>query len=119
MQTIPQSAAMLMLLAGCTAASVSPAGFSVTNLRTEYLENPLGLDKARPRFSWELKFTMHTLFVAHYLANKAGATLDLVSWPEYTLSKPKPVERIANQGTRGLEQASYRLKVGDWDSGAV
>ena len=25
----------------------------------------------------------------------------------------------ANQGTRGLEQASYRLKVGDWDSGAV
>ena len=57
-----QSAAMLMLLAGCTAASVSPAGFSVTNLRTEYLENPLGLDKARPRFSWELKVCVIFIF---------------------------------------------------------
>lgn len=27
----------------------------VTNLRTEYQENPLGLDTARPRFSWKME----------------------------------------------------------------
>jgi len=29
-------------------------GVSVQNLRTEYLENPLGIDRAQPRLSWEL-----------------------------------------------------------------
>ena len=29
-------------------------GLQVANLRTEYLANPLGLDKAAPRFTWEL-----------------------------------------------------------------
>ena len=30
-------------------------GVSVTNLRTEYLENPLGLDRLQPRFQWEIE----------------------------------------------------------------
>ena len=30
-------------------------GVSVGNLRTEYLENPLGLDKLQPRFQWEIE----------------------------------------------------------------
>ena len=42
---------MLPLLLGVATAT---APFSVRNLRTEYLENPLGLDKAHPRFTWEL-----------------------------------------------------------------
>ena len=28
---------------------------NVENLRTEYLENPLGLDTGKPHFSWQLK----------------------------------------------------------------
>ena len=32
-----------------------PAPVGVTNLRTEYLENPLGLDKLQPRFQWEIE----------------------------------------------------------------
>eukprot|EP01045_Picozoa_sp_COSAG04_P036369 COSAG04_NODE_8817_length_927_cov_2.205314_1_plen_128_part_10 len=28
---------------------------TIENLRTEYLENPLGLDKPAPRFAWELQ----------------------------------------------------------------
>lgn len=27
---------------------------SITHLRYEYLENPLGVDEARPRFGWQL-----------------------------------------------------------------
>jgi hypothetical protein len=50
----------LMLLLAAAAAAVasgreSPASptISVTNLRTEHLINPLGLDKPHPRFTWE------------------------------------------------------------------
>ena len=41
-------AAMLVLLAGGGLA------VTVTDLRTEYLENPLGLDRLHPRFQWSL-----------------------------------------------------------------
>ena len=44
-----------MLLVAFAAVAANAAGFSVTNLRTEYMENPLGLDKPRPRFTWELR----------------------------------------------------------------
>ncbi|MGI8485513.1 MAG: hypothetical protein ACR2OU_14775 [Thermomicrobiales bacterium] len=33
------------------------AGLQISNLRTEYLEDPLGVDSARPRLSWELTST--------------------------------------------------------------
>ena len=43
-------APLLLLLAGpCLCASVA-----VTNLKTEYLTNPLGLDRLQPRFQWDL-----------------------------------------------------------------
>jgi alpha-L-rhamnosidase len=31
------------------------AALSITNLRCEYLENPLGIDAAQPRLSWVLE----------------------------------------------------------------
>jgi alpha-L-rhamnosidase len=41
---------LLLLLSGpCLFASVA-----VTNLKTEYLTNPLGLDRLHPRFQWDL-----------------------------------------------------------------
>ena len=46
----PRVAALSALFVSqCNGLSVQ-----ITNLRTEYLENPLGLDVARPRFTWEL-----------------------------------------------------------------
>lgn len=42
--------AMLVILA---AASCSDRNF-ITNLRTEYMTEPLGIDVAQPRFSWEM-----------------------------------------------------------------
>jgi len=36
------------------AVEINPASVEVTNLRCEYLRQPLGLDVAKPRLSWEL-----------------------------------------------------------------
>ena len=52
---LPHVRALALLLAGCAvpvAAQQAPS-----RLRTEYLENPIGIDAARPRFSWALEHT--------------------------------------------------------------
>ena len=33
----------------------APSSFTVTALRTEYKENPLGIDALKPRLSWQLR----------------------------------------------------------------
>ena len=49
----------LLLLLPLLAAAMLPvsanAAPSLVDLRTEYLDNPLGLDVAAPRFSWQLQ----------------------------------------------------------------
>ena len=35
--------------------STALADLTITNLRTEYRENPLGVDEARPRLMWQLE----------------------------------------------------------------
>jgi len=46
---------LVMILAGDEAAVATQAVVRVTGLRCEYLETPLGIDRDRPRLSWELK----------------------------------------------------------------
>lgn len=43
-----------MLLATALLLPTLLSGATIENLRTEYLVNPLGLDKSAPRFTWEL-----------------------------------------------------------------
>ena len=43
-----------MLLVLVLAGAGSGLAATLTDLRTEYLENPLGLDRPRPRFQWTL-----------------------------------------------------------------
>ena len=38
----------------CALAASAEPPLSVTNLRCEYKTNPIGIDIAEPRFSWEL-----------------------------------------------------------------
>jgi len=46
---------LILLLTAIWMCSCNPSGISVApvNLRTEYLENPLGIDTRNPRFTWE------------------------------------------------------------------
>lgn len=66
------------------------AGHSVTALRTEYQENPLGIDVRQPRLSWQLR------------SSRRG-----VSQSAYQI-------RVA-RGERGLQRAGNLV----WDSGPV
>lgn len=50
--------------------------FSLTNLRTEYLENPLGIDVLQPKFSWQIATDGRNVMQASYqvqAAQTAGA----------------------------------------------
>jgi alpha-L-rhamnosidase len=54
------------------------AGFGVTNLRTEYKVNPIGLGLTRPRLSWEVvsdeRNTIQTAFQVRAALNEADLT---------------------------------------------
>ena len=51
---------VLLLLCSCL-ATANGFSFSVGNMTTNYLVNPLGLDKAKPRFTYELVANSLTL----------------------------------------------------------
>ena len=45
---------ILAFITGVMTGCVNDHDLMVKNLKVEYLENPLGMDKAQPRFSWEI-----------------------------------------------------------------
>jgi alpha-L-rhamnosidase len=51
----PGPLAPMLLLVVAFPASAAPSEVTVTDLRTEYTENPLGIDALRPRLSWKLR----------------------------------------------------------------
>jgi hypothetical protein len=55
-------------------------GVVVSNLRTEYLENPLGLDKLQPRFQWELEGGQRGLVQVSYRIRVGTASADGSVW---------------------------------------
>lgn len=59
MRTVKQlyqilAVSLFVLLTTSFKADNPPADFEITNLRCEYLTNPLGIDATYPRFSWEM-----------------------------------------------------------------
>jgi len=53
---------------------MSPAGFFATHLRTEYLENPIGIDVLRPRLSWIVMSGQRNKFQTAYQILVASAS---------------------------------------------
>jgi alpha-L-rhamnosidase len=45
---------LLMLMLSLVLYAGSYAATSIVNLRTEYLDTPIGIDEAQPRFSWQM-----------------------------------------------------------------
>jgi alpha-L-rhamnosidase len=46
---------MMTVLTGGPTAAQGAANWQITGLRTEYLENPIGIDVASPRFTWKME----------------------------------------------------------------
>jgi hypothetical protein len=60
---------LLVLLAFSLAASVPTlAAHVATRLRVEYLESPLGIDVAVPRFSWALLHSSRAEYMVRVIA---------------------------------------------------
>jgi len=85
-------------------------------LRCEYLENPLGIDAAKPRLSWKIETSAFATLPADKTADKGNSKLET---------------RNLDTSTRGIKQTAYQVLVassralllkdqGDlWDSGKV
>ena len=54
MPKVRRFALITLALAGLCSAGFSQSAGAPQRLRIEYLENPLGLDETKPRFTWEL-----------------------------------------------------------------
>ena len=66
-----------LLLLGLAVAPLHAQGtLGVSGLRLEYLENPVGIDAARPRFSWQLvsdrRSTMQTAYQVEVAASESA-----------------------------------------------
>src|SRR5215468_4448104 len=62
---------------GIWAANRSVATVSVTTLRTEFKENPLGIDAHEPRLSWQLRSDARGVMQSAYQVRVASSERDL------------------------------------------
>jgi alpha-L-rhamnosidase len=99
--------------------SQSSPGVSVTALRVEYKENPLGIDVLKPRLSWQLRADRRGLMQSAYQIQVAPTLEDLASgrrltWDSQKLSSEDSVNR--NYGGPELKSGQkcfWRVRV--WD----
>jgi len=64
-------------LAGSAQGGANPESFAVKNLRCEYKVDPLGIDVARPRFSWELTSADRGVLQTSYELRVAASVSEL------------------------------------------
>jgi alpha-L-rhamnosidase len=120
-----------ILIATCLLASVALANSAPTNLRCEYLGNPLGIDVLKPRLSWVLgedpEARGQNAEQALASSKKTGEALTGTAE-----GNPKSkIQNLKSSPPRGLRQTAYQVLVassekllaqdrGDlWDTGKV
>lgn len=76
----------LIFLIGMTYAvsATTKSKLSLTNLRTEYKQNPIGIDVLKPRFSWEIVSNERTVMQAAYQIRVAAEIDNLKSGKNLT-----------------------------------
>lgn len=83
---------------------------TVTNLRTEYLVNPVGIDAANPRFSWKLESDrQNVLQRSYHIVAKSG---DRVIWDSgEVFSDETRFIRYSGEPLTSLERVSWTVSV--------
>ncbi|MCX5842066.1 MAG: family 78 glycoside hydrolase catalytic domain, partial [Deltaproteobacteria bacterium] len=92
---------------------------TVGNLRCEYLENPLGIDTAKPRFTWEIQVQSSKGTEAQ---NKSGESKETTPSSKSTVTSdiPRGVKQTAYQILVASSEALLKKDRGDkWDTGKV
>lgn len=71
--------------------------FKLNNLRTEYKTNPLGIDVAKPRLSWEIFYSGRNFIQTAYQIRAAGSEKDLKSGKNLLWDSKKTESDKSNQ----------------------
>ncbi len=110
------------ILLGVTGRSYQTTGAPLTvgSLRTEYRENPIGIDARKPRFSWQLKSAARGVVQSAYEIRVAsGETAlragdDLV-WTSGRVASSESIHRVY-EGPPLQSARRYYWRVRVWDA---
>ena len=116
----------LIVGGGQVIAGESATHLAVTDLRCEYLSDPLGIDTAQPRFSWKLvdaentrgqRQTAYRMVVE--AADGDGTQANAVLWDSGKVASPESVNNIYG-GTEldSGRSCSWKVRVWDMDGNA-
>ncbi|AHF16391.1 alpha-L-rhamnosidase [Niabella soli] len=94
-------------------AATANAQSSVTNLRTENLVNPLGLDVTVPRFSWQLKNNKRNIAQTAYEIKVTGKKES--AWNSGKINSDSSVH-VAYKGSALHSGEKYTWQVRVWDN---
>lgn len=109
----------LMVLVAVAPLTAAVAPVTVTSLRTEYKENPLGIDARKPRLSWQLRSERRGVSQTAYELRVASSESDLrsgrrVVWTTGRVSSGESV-LVPYEGPALTGGARYHWQVRVWD----
>jgi len=113
----------LLCNAGVLARVRSAETVSVTALRTEYKENPVGIDVTQPRLSWQLRSDRRNVRQSAYEISVAMSEADLKSgrklfWESKKVQSDDSVNRVY-EGPALKSGQRYVWRVRVWDEAGV
>jgi len=92
---------LLAVLALEAVVFAAPPSIRIRALRSEYLENPVGIEERKPRLSWKLDSTGRGAIIAIPAMHDAMAEADRSDRPYQTrLGSPPADPRVAHPGVR-------------------
>jgi len=108
-----------MLLIFFSTSAIAENGLHVSDLRCEYVKNPLGIETAHPRFTWGLKSNERGIHQQSYRVQVASSMQLLQSgqpdlWDSQVTNSDKSVN-VAYDGKSLQSDHSYYWRVKVWD----
>ena len=109
-------AVMLTVTVGAPLASAVPSDVKIVSLRTDYAEDPIGIDSENPVFSWEMSSDARGILQTHYqLTVREGAEDGSVVWDSGKVEDGRS-NNIEYAGTALKSQTVYYWSVTVWDN---
>jgi alpha-L-rhamnosidase len=111
----------LPLLGSAPARAAAPEPLRVVSLRTEYKENPLGLDARKPRLSWQLRSSGRGVVQSAYQIRVARSARGLGGggdqvWDSGRVTSDESTQRAYDgQPLRSGQRYHWQVRV--WDGG--
>ncbi len=108
-----------LLIAGAWAPPVCPQSVQIVGLRTEYKQNPVGIDSPKPRLSWQLQSGRRGVTQSAYQVRVAPSERDLRSgnrllWDSGRVNSDESIHR-AYDGPRLRSGRRYHWQVRIWE----